>query len=116
MYRLFGAMAEVNGVRPKLFILRKIKANPILHGVTLSGSNTPARYSAYVKDVTTYVKSNAEIDEGSKENRRCEEVTEPKINRKMSTDLRGWVRVRESLFPSFNQRRTSQHTVFLVWQ
>lgn len=80
-------MMEVNGVKSKHFmlprsirhscllspilyilasepILLKLTVNPFLHGITLSGPNTPASYSAYADDVTAFVKSNAEIVEG----------------------------------------------------
>lgn len=68
------------------FIL-KLNANRVLLGITLPGSNTPAKYSAYVGDVTAFMKSNAEIDELSKEISMYEEVTGATINCEKSVGL-----------------------------
>ena len=111
LYASPGVMEEVNGVRsepftltrsirqgfplsPMLYILalepflRKLKANLALHGLTLPGYLTGARYTAYADDVSVLVKSSAEVEEVSKEIGRYEAVTGAKINREKSVGLR----------------------------
>lgn len=92
---------EVNGVRSKPLILSRsicqgcplspmlyiLALEPVLHGITLPGSNTLARYSAYDDDVNAFIKNNAEIDEIGKEISRYEEVTGTRINRDKSMGL-----------------------------
>lgn len=48
-----------------LFI-RKLKANLVLHGITLPSAITAARYSDYADDVNAFVKSRAKIYENSR--------------------------------------------------
>ena len=102
---------EVNGVRSKPFILSrsirqgcpllpllyilalepflcKLRANPVLHGLTLPDATTTARYTAYADDVTLLVTSSAEVEEVSKEIGRYETVTGARINREKSVGLR----------------------------
>ena len=111
LYASPGVMVEVNGVRSKAFILSrsirqgcplspmlyilalepflcKLRANPILRGLTLPGAAVTARYTAYADDVTVLVTSSAEIEEVSKEIGRYEHVTGAKINREKSVGLR----------------------------
>ncbi len=40
--------------------LRKLKANPVLRGLTLPGASQVARYTAYADDVSVLVTSSAE--------------------------------------------------------
>ena len=111
LYASPGVMVEVNGVRsepftltrsirqgcplsPMLYILalepflRRIKANPVLRGLTLPGASEVARYTAYADDVSVLVTSSAEVEEVSKEIGRYEAVTGAKINREKSVGLR----------------------------
>ena len=111
LYASPGALVEVNGVRSKSFLLsrsirqgcplspllyvlalepflRKLKANPVLRGISLPGATTSARYSAYADDVSVLVSSKAEINEVSKEISGYELVTGAKINRDKSSGLR----------------------------
>ena len=111
LYASPGVMVEVNGVRsepftltrsirqgcplsPMLYILvlepflRRIKANPVLRGLTLPGTSEVARYTAYADDVSVLVTSSAEVEEVSKEIGRYEAVTGAKINREKSVGLR----------------------------
>ena len=111
LYASPGIMVAVNGVRsepftltrsirqgcplsPMLYILalepflRKLKANPVLHSLTLPGSSEVARYTAYADDVSVLVTSSAEVEEVSKEIGRYEAVTGAKINREKSVGLR----------------------------
>ena len=104
-------MVEVNGVRSEPFILtrsirqgcplspmlyilalepflRRLKANPVLRGLTLPGASEVARYTAYADDVSVLVTSSAEVEEVSKEIGRYEAVTGAKINREKSVGLR----------------------------
>ena len=104
-------MVEVNGVRSEPFtltrsirqgcplspmlnilalepFLRKLKANPVLRGLTLPGASEVARYTAYADDVSVLVASSAEVEEVSKEIGRYEAVTGAKINREKSVGLR----------------------------
>ena len=106
-----GVMVEVNGVMsepftltrsirqgcplsPMLYILalesflRKLKANPVLRGLTLPGSSEVARYTAYADDVSVLVTSSAEVEEVNKEIGRYEAVAGAKINREKSVGLR----------------------------
>lgn len=91
---------EVNGIKSKPLMLsrsicqacvgaliHKLKANPVLHEITLPGANTPASYSTCTNDVTAYAKSNAEIDEDGKKISRSE-VTGANITRDKSVGLR----------------------------
>lgn len=80
-----------------------------LHRITLSGTTTQARYSAYADDVSAFVKSKGENDEVSKEISWYEEVTRAKINGDESLAC-GWVCGRESFFPdpSFGQMGLSR--------
>ena len=111
LYASPGVMVEVNGVRsepftltrsirqgcplsPMLYILalepflRRIKANPVLRGLTLPGASEVARYTAFADDVSVLVTSSAEVEEVSKEIGRYEAVTGAKINREKSVGLR----------------------------
>ena len=111
LYASPGVVVEVNGVRsepfaltrsirqgcplsPMLYILalepflRKLKANPVLRGLTLPGATEVARYTAYADDVSVLVTSSAEVEEVSKEIGRYEAVTGAKINRDKSVGLR----------------------------
>ena len=104
-------MVEVNGVRSEPFtltrsirqgcpllamlnilalepFLRKLKANPVLRGLTLPGASQVARYTAYADDVSVIVTSSAEVEEVSKEIGRYEAVKGAKINRGKSVSLR----------------------------
>lgn len=84
------------------FFLCMLNANPVLHGITLPGLNTPA----YTDGVTAFVKSNAEIDEVGKEISRYEEVCGLAV------------RCVEGSFSSRNiqlDRWASQDTWRLVW-
>ena len=110
LYASPGVKVEVNGVRlkpftltrsirqgcpllPLLYILvlepflRKLKANPVLRGLTLPGASEVARYTAYADDVSVLVTSSAEVEEVSKEIGRYEAVTGAKINREKSVSL-----------------------------
>ncbi len=103
LYASPGVVVEVNGVRsepftltrsirqgcplsPMLYILalepflRRIKANPVLRGLTLPGASEVGRYTAYADDVSVLVTSSAEVEEVSKEIGRYEAVTGAKIN------------------------------------
>ncbi|CAE1328699.1 unnamed protein product [Acanthosepion pharaonis] len=127
LYATSGALVEVNGVRSEPFVLsrsirqgcplspllyvlalepflRKLKANPVLRGISLPGATTSARYSAYADDVSALVSSRAEIDEVSKEISGYEMVTGARINRDKSVGLRlgAW---REFLFPDLSSGR-----------
>ena len=111
LYASPGVMVEVNGVRsepftltrsirqdcplsPMIYILalepflRKLKANPVLRGLTLPGASQVARYTTYADDVSVLVTSSAEVEEVSKEIGRYEAVTGAKINREKSVGLR----------------------------
>ena len=106
-----GVMVKVNGVRsdpftltrsirqgcplsPILYILAlepflcKLKANPVLRGLTLPGSSKVARYTEYADDVSVLVTSSAEVEEVNKEITRYEAVEGAKINREKSVGLR----------------------------
>ena len=110
LYASLGVMVEVNGVRSESFtltrsirqscplssmlyilalepFLRKLKANPVLRGLTLPGSSEVARNTAYADYVSVLVTSNAEVEEVSKEIGRYEAVTGAKINREKSVGL-----------------------------
>ena len=111
MYASPGVMVEVNGVRSKPFTLSrsirqgcplspmlyvlalepfllKLRANPVLRGITLPGASVLARYTAYADDVSLLVTSISEIEEVQKEIGRYEEVTGARINREKSVGLR----------------------------
>ncbi|CAE1328542.1 unnamed protein product [Acanthosepion pharaonis] len=111
LYATPGALVELNGVRSKPFVLsrsirqgcplspllyvlalepflRKLKANPVLRGISLPGASTSARYSSYADDVSVLVSSRAEINEVSKQISGYEMVTGAKINRDKSVGLR----------------------------
>ena len=110
LYASPSSMVEVNGIMsssfklsrsvrqgcplsPMLYILalepflRKLKANPVLRGITLPGANTSARYTAYVDDVTLLVTSFAEIWEVDSEIQRYRMVAGAKINCSKSAGL-----------------------------
>ena len=103
-------MVEVNGVRSRPFTLTrsirqdcplsamlyflalesflcKLKANPVLRGLTLPGSTEVVRYTAYTDDVSVLVTSSGHVVEVSKEIGRYEVVTGAKINREKSVGL-----------------------------
>lgn len=107
---------------PMLYILmlmhffRKLKANPIQHGITpIPTAITAARYCAYTDDVTAFDESNAEIDEVGKEIRRFETVTGVKIIRDESVALRlgGCSGVSSRILHL--DGKASQDTRYLVW-
>ena len=111
LYAFPRDMVEVNGVRSEPFtltrsirqgcplspmlhilafepFLRKIKANPVLHSLTLPGSSEVAKYTAYTDDVSMLVMSSAKVEEVSNEIGRYKAVAGAKINRKKSVSLR----------------------------
>ena len=111
LYATPSSMVEVNGVRSKPFrlsrsvrqgcplspmlyvlalepFLRRVKANPVLRGITLPGTINPVTHTAYVDDVTMFVTNNAEILEVDKEIREYEKVAGAKINSRKSEGLR----------------------------
>jgi len=111
LYASPGVMVEVNGVRskpfslsrsirqgcplsPLLYILAlepflcKLRANPVLCGVTLTGAVNTVKYTAYADDVTIFVTSRAEAEQVSIEIGKYEMVTGARINRDKSVGLR----------------------------
>ena len=55
--------------------LRRLKANPVLRGLTLPRSSEIARYTAYTDDVGMFITSSSEVEKVSKEIGRYEAVT-----------------------------------------
>ena len=82
--------------------LRKLKANPALRGLTLSGTSEVAWYTAYADDVSVLVTSSAKVEEVSKEIGRYEGA---KITVK-SPSVCCRVRGRAVLFPAPSFGRT----------
>ena len=68
-------------------LLRKLRLNPALRGLTLPGSSEVSRYIAYIDDISVLLTSTGEVDQVSKEIGGYEVMTGAEINREKSVSM-----------------------------